>query len=112
MGQSIKRPATVKVFGKPVKVHWVPAGDILLRDHADDQDPGLGRSDGLTLTIAIEEGQPLENEQDSFLHEVLHHVEYAMKMDLPEEVVEKLATGLLAVIKDNPSFVTYLRRRK
>lgn len=108
----MKRPAFVKVMGKRIAVHYVPSGDILLRDHADDQDPGIGRSDGLKQIIAVEEGQPLASEQDCVLHEVLHHVEYAMKMDIPEEIVEKFASCLLAVIKDNPGLITYLRQRE
>lgn len=108
----MKRPARIKIQGKWVAVHFVPDGDILLKDHADDPEPGLGRSDGLKQIIAVQEGQPLATEQDCVLHEVLHHVEYAMKMDIPEEIVEKFASGLLAVMKDNPSFVAYLMRRE
>lgn len=108
----MKRPTKVKVLGKVIKVHYVPAGHILLRDHPGDDEPGLGRSDGLTQTIAVEQAQPLASEQDCMLHEVLHHVEYAMKMDVPEEIVEKFASGLLAVMKDNPALVAYLMRKE
>jgi hypothetical protein len=107
----VKRPARIRVIGKVHTVHFVPAGHALLRDGPDDPKPGYGRHDGATLTIAIEEGQPLANEQDTVLHEVLHAVETAMGMDVAEEVVEKFATGLLAVLKDNPGLVTYLRRK-
>lgn len=105
----MKRPAKVKVLGKTIKMHFVPAGHELLRDGPDDDMPGLGRSDGLKQFIAVEEGQPLDTEQDCVLHEVMHHVEYAMKLDIPEEIIEKLSSGLLAVIKDNPGFLAYLR---
>lgn len=108
----MKRPAQVRIQGKVIKVYFVPGGDRLLKDHDEDPDPGIGRSDGLRQIIAVEDGQPLATEQDCVLHEVLHHVEYAMKMDVPEEVVEKFASGLLAVLKDNPSLVTYLRQRE
>lgn len=99
-------------MGKKIAVHFVPSGHRLLRDSDDDAEPGLGRSDGLTQSIAVEEGQPLAQEQDCVLHEVLHHVEYGMKMDVPEEIVEKFATGLLAVLKDNPRLASYLRVRE
>ena len=105
----MKRPAKIRVMGKVVTIHYVPAGDILLRDNADDQHPGMGRSDGGKQLIAIEEGQPLATEQDTLLHEALHIIEEYMGMDVPEEVVEKFATGLLAVLKDNPVLVSYLR---
>jgi len=108
----LKRPAKVKVLGKWVAIEYVPASDILLRDSADDPDPGCGRSDGSKQSIAIEEGQPLAYEQDTVLHEVLHIIEDYMRMDVPEDVVDKFATGLLAVLKDNPSFASYLRWRE
>ena len=108
----MKRPTSVRVMGKKIAVHFVPAGDKLLRDSPEDDDPGLGRSCELTQVIAVENSQPLGQEQDCVLHEVLHHVEYSMKMDVPEEIVEKFATGLLAVLKDNPSLVAYLRARE
>lgn len=104
----MKRPAKVKILGKVIRVSYVPAGHITLRDHPADDEPGLGRSDGLKQTIAIEDRQPLASEQDCVLHEVLHHIEYAMKMDIREEIVEKFASGLLAVMKDNPGLVKYL----
>lgn len=96
-------------MGKSIKVHFVPAGHALLRDGPEDDAPGIGRSDGLQQFIAVEKGQPLDTEQDCLLHEVLHHVEYAMKLDVPEEIIEKLSSGLLAVIKDNPQFLPYLQ---
>lgn len=108
----MKRPAHVRIFGKRVTVKFVPAGDALLRDGPDDDAPGVGRSDGLRQSIAVEEGQPLAQEQDTVLHEVLHIIEEYMGMDVPEEVVSKFATGLLAVLKDNPAFAAYLRRRE
>lgn len=76
---------------------------------AEPANVGKVREDFLT---AVEEGQPLASEQDCVLHEVLHHVEYAMKLDVPEEIVEKFASCLLAVLKDNPTLVTYLRQRE
>lgn len=96
-------------MGKVVAIHFVPAGDALLRDGPHDDAPGMGRSDGMRQTIAVEDGLPLATEQDTVLHEVLHIVEEYMGMDLDEEIVEKFATGFLAVMKDNPSLVTYLR---
>lgn len=108
----MKRPAKVRVMGKVVRIQYVPPGDALLRDHPDDDKPGIGRSDGGKQSIAVEDGQPLASEQDTVLHEVLHIVEEYMGMDVPEEIVEKFATGLLAVIKDNPVFVSYLRVRE
>jgi len=106
----MKRPSKVKVLGKWVRIQFVPAGDALLRDSAEDDAPGVGRSDGSKQSIAIEDGQPLASEQDTVLHETLHIIEEYMGMDVPEGVVEQFATGLLAVLKDNPRFTSYLRQ--
>ena len=108
----MKRPTKVRIMGKLVRIHYVPAGDILLRDGPEDHAPGMGRSDGQKQMIAVEEGQPLATEQDTVLHEVLHVVEEYAGLDVAEEVVEKFATGLLAVLKDNPALASYLRIRE
>ena len=107
----MKRPERLRILGKQVTVQYVPAGDALLRDGPDDTAPGVGRSDGGKQSMAVETGQPLASEQDTVLHETLHIIEEYMGMDVPEEVVAKFATGLLAVIKDNPRFVSYLRQK-
>lgn len=112
MADEVKRPSRIRIIGKVHTVHYVPAGDVMLRDGPADASPGSGRHDHEKQVIAVEDGQPLGNEQDTILHEVLHAVESAMGMDVAEEVVEKFATGLLAVLKDNSSLVTYLRARE
>jgi hypothetical protein len=40
--------------------------------------------------------------QQTLLHEIIHGVVYHMGFDLGEGKTNKLATGLLAVINDNP----------
>lgn len=106
------KPARVRVIGKIITIKYVPAGDLLLRDGPDDDAPGAGRSDGGRQLIAIEDGQPLASEQDTVLHEILHIIEEYMGMDVPEGVVEQFATGLLAVLKDNPKLISYLRQKE
>jgi len=74
-------------------------------------DDGLnGECDVDKQQIFVRDGQPLESEQDTVLHELLHAVDEAMGLKLKESQVKGAATGLLAVLKDNPSLVTYLRR--
>ena len=101
----MKRPARVRVLGKRITIHYVAADDKNL-------DGALGISDPEQQRIFILDGLPLENEQDTVLHEVLHIVEGSMGLDLDDIVIQKLATGLLAVIKDSPGFVAYLRASK
>ena len=105
------RPSKVRVLGKTVSISYVPAGDITLRDSPDDKDVGVGRNDPDKQAIYVEDGQPLESEQDTVLHEIIHILEAYMAIRLSETAVRKLATGLIAVIKDNPTFLPYLRAR-
>jgi len=54
---------------------------------------------------------PLHTQQEKLLHETMHCVEASMDLDLEDTVIDRLATGLLAVLKDNPSFVSFLRKK-
>ena len=108
----MRRPAHIRVMGKRIAIHFVQPDDLKLKDHPEDKEPGIGRSDGRQQMIAVAEGLPLGQEQDTMLHETMHIVEEFMGLDMPEEFVEKMATGLLAVLKDNPSLVAYLRKKE
>ena len=98
------RPERIKILAKPFKVEFREGPPLEAGD--------MGNCDTEAQAITIRPNQPLENEQDSVLHEVLHAVSDYMEINLREGQVTKLATGLLAVLKDNPKFVSYLRRRK
>lgn len=99
------RPASCRIIGKKYTVAWPNKID-------NDGEPVNGLFDPDTQSIQVVGTLPLESAQDSLLHEVMHAVEFSMGLDLEETIIERMATGLLAVIKDNPNFVTYLRRRK
>lgn len=97
------RPERIKILGKPFKVTYGTGAPL------EELDMGDCNTEGQALTIR--EGQPLENEQDCVLHEVIHAVSDYMEIGLKEGQVTKLATGLLAVLKENPKFAAYLRRK-
>lgn len=101
----MKRPERVRVLGKQVHYRYVET-----IEHEGEELNGLADYDN--QDVQIREGMPLETEQEKVLHETLHLIECAMEMDLEDEVIARFANGLLAVLKDNPSFVTYLRRKK
>ena len=96
----MKRPERIRILGKAFR---------LTNEVADDLN---GECDTDTQTIAVRDGQPLESEQDTLLHEVIHAIDEAMDAKMKETQVKKLATGLLAVMKDNPGLTAYLRRKK
>lgn len=97
-------PKTLKILGKPFQVTYGNSAPL------EEGDMGDCNTEGQVL--AIREGQPLENEQDSLLHEAIHALSDYMEIKLKEHQVTKLATGLLALLKDNPKFAAYLRRKK
>jgi hypothetical protein len=100
----MKRPERIRILSKPFSVEYVSG--VPLEDDLN------GECDTDKQRILVRDGQPLESEQDTLLHEVLHAVEEAVDARLKETQVKKVATALLAVLKENPSFVSYLRRKK
>lgn len=98
------RPAKLKILGKPFSVIYTVAAPL--------EEDLNGECDSDKQSILVRDGQPLESEQDTVLHECLHAIDEAVDAKLKETQIKKLATGLLAVLKDNPRFVSYLRRRK
>lgn len=99
----MKRPERLKIIGKRFTAQYVAGAPL---------DDGLnGECDSDKQQILVRDGQPLESEQDTLLHEVLHAIDEAMGLKLKEAQVKGAATGLLAVLKDNPALVAYLRRK-
>ena len=99
----MKRPEKLKILGKRFSVGYVT--DAMSEDLN-------GECDTDKQLISIRDGQPLESEQDTLLHEVIHAIDEAMTINMKEAQVKGSATGLLAVLKDNPALSTYLRRKK
>ena len=97
----MKRPERLRILGKRFIVNWV-----------DDLNGLNGLADCDGLEISVVKSLKLDTEQDILLHEVLHAVEGQMGLDVEDTVIERLATGLLAVLKDNPNLMSYLRRKK
>jgi hypothetical protein len=97
----VKRPERIKIIGKWHRLEFLPS-------ITEGEDTFAGRIDHDRQTIKIEDGQTLESEQDTILHEVMHGIERAMDLEIPETVIHRMATGLIAVLKDNPAFIRYL----
>ena len=95
------RPASIRIIGKKFTVSYPASVDGEL----------VGECDTDKQMITVLDGQPLESEQDTLLHEVLHAIDEMVDAKLKESQVKRLATGLLAVLKDNPKLVSYIRRR-
>jgi len=89
-------PTEAKVVGKRYSIQHLDA--IGMQGDCNNQ----------KQVIRIEKGNALEQEQDTVLHELLHAVDYAMQTKLKEVQVAALATGLLAVMKENSVLMEYL----
>lgn len=55
--------------------------------------------------------QSEDSVRDTLLHEVLHAVNYHMACDIHEDNIGRVATGLLAALRANPSLVAALISR-
>lgn len=86
----------VRILGKPFKLIW-KAPDWFQKD-----DEGL--CDAAKQKIYIQEGLGKEEEQDVVLHEIIHAIDHSMHLELEESQVSRLASGLIALFKDNPEF--------
>ena len=67
-----------------------------------------GECDDIRQTIKIQAHMPMSLEQDTLLHEIIHALDFNMKTQMKERQVSALASGLIAVFRDNPGFVSYL----
>jgi len=68
----------------------------------------LGQCDSDALKITIKKNQPEILEADTLLHEILHAIDDAMQTKMKERQVHCTATGIIALLRDNPDFVKYM----
>ena len=108
----MKRPERIKVLGKVYRVR------VVTERAQGFEDGDYGECDNDKHIITLIAGRSLGNDQDTLLHEVIHAVAFQMNVDgaigkrgNEEQWVQALATGLLAVMKDNPTLVSYLRQK-
>ena len=86
---------TIKVAGTPYVIKYTP--DI-------DKDGLLGLANFNTREIFINNLYPKEQQEETLLHEIIHVVNYAYNVGLDEDAVDKLARGMYATIRENPSY--------
>ena len=90
------RPKSIKILGKTYAVSWqTPPREQGEPDY-------LGRCYNDTNHIYVEPKMPQDQILDTLLHEITHAVSAQLSLDLDEPTVHRLATGLAAVILDNP----------
>jgi Zn-dependent peptidase ImmA (M78 family) len=90
-------PKRVDVMGKTYKIEL---------DLDDSSDYGLCVADRCTIKIA--KRQCDMQKRDTLLHELTHAVDHELKLEMKENQVHRMATGLLAVFRHNPQLVAFL----
>jgi hypothetical protein len=96
-------PKEVRVIGKRYRTRIV--------DKVDDEE-SCGESDPVEQTLRLLKAQGFEQARDTVLHEALHGVEHQLNLDLEEQQIHQMATGMLALMRDNPSLVKYLMAKE
>lgn len=60
----------------------------------------MGSIDHVKQKIVIDRDLDYDSTVETLLHEVLHGIEYAFGMDLPDKDIERMARGLYSVLED------------
>jgi hypothetical protein len=90
-------PTVVVVLGKPYAV------EVVKKKGSD-----YGECFVDLCSIEIASYQCDHQKRDTLLHEVMHAVDHEMDTDMKEEQIRRMATGLLAVLRQNPALVAFL----
>jgi hypothetical protein len=88
-------PETVKIGGLIF--------DVKFTEHLTRDSSCLGQHCGNLQEIQIDSGLKQQMKESSFLHEVLHGIDFVYGVGLSHEAVKQLEGGLYAFIKDNPA---------
>ena len=97
----MKLPSTLRIIGRDWKVEEV-----------EEINDAFGLCRKEELKLQVEKGLPLDLKIDTFIHEVLHAIDWAMNTELTEKQNTSLATGIAAVFKDNPKLAGILWSKK
>lgn len=94
-------PETLRIFGKRYAIQRV----------VDPFKQGqYGECDDQACTIRIATDAHPDQELDTLVHELIHAVDFAMRLNLSERQVHALGAGLSGVLCDNPKLVRYIGR--
>lgn len=58
--------------------------------------------------IEVRANQHHQQQADTLLHEAFHAVDHEMHCGLSEPQIRRMATGVLALLRDNPALVAFL----
>lgn len=94
----MKKPTKITIFNLHYDIQWVPTDDARCQ-------ASVGWCDPQSQTIAIHNGLKDSQAGDTFLHEVIHAIFYAMGLNSKskeEDIATRLSSGLCTVWMNNP----------
>jgi len=100
----MKRPAKVTVLGKAFRIKFADKWPTMKKDD-------VGESDPVSQTIYIKNGQTLEAEQDTVIHEYVEAAGALLGFGDDHSLVIRITTMIHQMVKDNPGLMAYLRSR-
>lgn len=92
----VKIPKRIRVLGRTYTTKVVKD----LRDE-EDKKPLWGRVNHTSQQILLQRGLHPELKEQVFWHEVLHILTNSLELPLSEKDIERLGSGLFAVLIDN-----------
>lgn len=81
------------VLGKKITVKYL--------SEASSDDPYMGRSDVKRNEITICKDMPIDNQEETLLHEVIHNILDNLGVKQRENLIQQLSVSLYSVFKDN-----------
>jgi hypothetical protein len=97
-------PKKAKIIGQPYTIRFL---DVVTMS---DGELAQGTCSSQTSVIEIRKSNAVL-EVDTLIHEILHAIEYKMGLANNEHYVNRFATGLTQVFKDNPAVLKYITER-
>ena len=96
----VNAPTKLRIIGKTFQIKTFEPNPLA---------NGLqGFHDSNLQVITLQTGNGFDDARDTLLHEVIHAIDYGIQVNLEERQVHALASGLYAVMRDNPDFVAWL----
>lgn len=91
-------PTSLRIVGREFEVKML-----------DEYEGQVGGVDHPACTINIKSGQQKLLEADTIVHEALHVLDEIFQLNLTERHVYCLAGGIIALLRDNPTMIDYLK---
>ena len=93
--------SSIRIVGKDYKVR-------VTEDLIHDNEVLHGLCEHHKCIISISQGQDIQNKKDTVIHECAHAIAESMGVDIPEQHILVLATGLYAWMRENPLLIKWI----